>query len=192
MANKETAKPEATLDNIEERVMRRALELLNNPEQYAEAMAPQGGNPITLGPRVVAPTDWAKDQVEAAKSKATKWLEKSRRPKKVPSHAALAAAPKYYNRLEESIAEKRWDGAMAKVDEDLRLQVIEAVGSAGFSRGIEAHKPKVEAKVKLLQPLVLALAQALDAMPVATDSDREAKMLAARRGMIQIGKTLKK
>lgn len=182
---------QVTIDNIGERTIRRALELLNNPELYQAEMNKEEGNPISLGPRVTDPASWAADQIAAAKAKATKWLEKSRRPKKVPSVAALAANEKRIERLNQSLADKTWEGAMGKVDEDLRMQVIEKGGAAAFSSGIDRHSPKVDAKVKVLQPLVLALAQELDRMSVATDSEREAKMIAAKRGMQQIGKTLK-
>lgn len=182
---------QVTIDNIGEMMLRRLTEFINNPELYHAEMVKEEGNPITLGPRVTDAASWAKDQVEAAKAKATKWHERSKRPKKVPSQAALAAKEKWRNRLQEAIDENRWEGAMGKVDEDVRMQVIDNVGASGFSQGIERHKPKVDAKVKVLQPLVLALAQTLDDMPVATDTDREAKMIAAKRGMQAIGKTLK-
>jgi len=187
---KNTAEP-TSLDNFLERLEKRMTDYTEHPEDAEGLRESRGGNPITLGPRVVSPTDWAEDQVKAAKDKATKWLERSRKPKKVPSIAALEAKAKYRNRLEEALAGGHWEAAMGRVDEDLRLRIIEAVGSSGFSQGVERHKEKVTAKVKLLHPLVAALAVELDGMPVATDSDREARMLAARRGMIAIGKKMK-
>ena len=180
-----------TLEGFEDRMIRRAAELVTNPELYEAAMEDTVGNPITLGPRVVDAVTWTEDQISAAKNKATKWFERSKKPKKVPSQAALAAAAKWRNRLQEALDEKRWEGKMAKVDEDVRMQVIELVGASGFSQGIERHKPKAVAAVKNLQPLVLALAQEIDAMPQETDDQREARMLAAKRGMQRIGKTLK-
>jgi len=180
-----------TLEGFEDRMVRRALDLLANPEKIEAEMNKTGGNPITLGPRVVDAASWAEDQVTAAKAKATKWLEHSRRPKKVPSHAALAAKGKYRTKLEEALTGGVWEAAMGRVDEDLRMTIIEAVGSAGFSQGIERHKPKVIARVKELQPLVLALALEIDAMPQDTDDQREARMLAAKRGMQRIGRVRK-
>ena len=191
MVKKKNPTSEVTIDNIGELLLRRAKEFEASPELYQAQMESQSGNPITLGPRVTDPASWAKDQVEAAKNKSQKWLDKSRKPKKVPSQAALAANAKRIERLTQSLTDKTWEGAMAKVDEDVRLQVIEAVGTSGFAQGIERHKIKVEKKVAKLQPLVLALAQTLDGMPVSTDSEREAKMIAAKRGMQAIGKQLK-
>lgn len=192
--HKKVASPEeqsGTLEGFEDRMVRRALDLISHPEKLEAAQGEVVGNPITLGPRVVSAADWAEDQVTAAKNKAAKWLERSRRPKKVPSTAALAAKGKYRNKLEEALAGGYWEAAMGRVDEDLRMLIIEAVGATGFSQGIERHKPKVVARVKELQPLVLALAQEIDAMPQVTDDEREARMLAAKRGMQRIGRVRK-
>jgi len=180
---------QVTIDNIGSVSASILDEYLKDPEKYKAQMEDVGGNPITLGPRVPAAADWAADQVKGATGKAAKWLANSKRPKKVPSQAALAAKEKFYNRLREALDEGTWDKAMALVDEDLRLKIIEAVGESGFRSGVEAHKAKVEAAVKDLQPRVTALAEAIDKMPVATDDEREAKMLAARRGMIDIGRS---
>jgi len=186
-----TAAEGVNLGNFMDNLRSRMADFTAHPELVEEEMHKVGGNPITLGPRVASSADWAKDQVEAAKNKATKWLERSKRPKKVPSVAALAANAKRIERLNQSLADKSWESAMANVDEDLRLRVIEKGGAAAFSSGIDRHSEKVDAKVKKLQPLVLALAQTLDTMPVGTDSEREAKMIAAKRGMQEIGKKMK-
>lgn len=177
-----------TIDNIGSVSASILADYLKDPERYITQMEDVGGNPITLGPRVPAPADWAEDQVKGATGKAAKWLANSKRPKKVPSKAALDAQDKYFDRLQESITDKSWPKAMELVDEDLRLKIIENVGETGFRKGVEDHKPKVEAAVKDLQPRVVALAEAIDKMPVATDAEREARMLAARRGMIDIGR----
>lgn len=190
-ATQPATSPATGLDGFEERMLRRIAQFEEHPELLEEEMRKEGGNPITLGPRVASPTDWSADQVKAAKDKATKWLERSRRPKKVPSVAALAANAKRIERLQQSLTDMTWEAAMGQVDEDLRMRVIEKGGAAAFSSGVDRHSEKVEVKVKKLQPLVLALAMELDAMPVGTDSEREAKMIAAKRGMQAIGKKMK-
>jgi len=185
-------KSATTLDNFLETFAKELALVQKDPAGYVEANAPPTvGNPISLGDRVASPDKWATKQVDRAKAGATDWLENSKRPKKVPSKAALDAKDKYYDRLNTAIAEKRWEGAMSKVNEDVRLQVIDNVGTSGFTHGIDAHKPKVDLAVKDLQPRVLALAKTIDAMPQKSDSDREARMIAAKRGMQAIGKARK-
>lgn len=181
-----------TLDNFLENLAREMAKVEKDPAGYVEASKPPPvGNPITLGERVASSDKWAAKQVANAKAGANAWLENSLRPKKVPSKAALDAQDKYVDKMTTSLNEKRWQGAMGKVNEDVRLQVIQNVGASGFSQGVERHTPKVENAVKDLQPRVLALAKTLDGMPQKTDADREAKMIAAKRGMQAIGKARK-
>jgi hypothetical protein len=191
MSKPKKSNPATNLDNFLDKLSARIQDFTEHPERVEEEMNKVGGNPITLGPRVTDPASWASDQISAAKNKATKWLERSKRPKKVPSQAALEANEKRIERLQQSLTDKTWESAMANVDEDLRLQVLDKGGAAAFSSGIDRHSVKVDAKVKKLQPLVLALAQTLDGMPTGTDADREAKMIAAKRGMQEIGKKMK-
>jgi hypothetical protein len=50
---------------------------------------------------------------------------------------------------------------------------------------------KISRKIAALQPLVEALRKAIASMPDTTDSEREKKMTAARRGMIVVGQVMK-
>lgn len=192
MTRRKATSPEpAQADTIGGRAAEILAGFLADPEKYFTEMEDQVGNPITLGPRVTAPDDWAADQVAGATAKAKKWLDNSLKPKKDPRAAALAAAPKYQLKMAEALSDKAWEGGVERYDLDVRQQVIENVGQTGFTDGIRAHKPKVDAAVKDLQPRVLALAKAIDEMPVDTDADLEARMLAARRGMIDLGRARK-
>ena len=150
------------------------------------------GNPITLGPRVVSAADWSSDQVTSAKAKSGKWLARSKRPRKDPKERAKKAAGKYHANMEKALADLAWEAGIDAYDETLREMMIDECGETGFKAGIERKKKKVDARVAKLQPLVAALAATLDDMPVDTDDQREAKMIAARRGMIAIKEQLRK
>lgn len=161
-----------------------------DPAGYVEALRPPAvGNPITLGELVLSSDKWAAKQIKRATGAASDWLEGSLTPKAVPSKAALAANDKRIDKLQKSITDKTWEGAMAKVDEDERLETIRAGGAAAFSAGIEKRTGKITRVVDDLQPRVLALKKTLDGMSEKTDAEREAKMLAAKRGMQAIGKS---
>lgn len=171
-----------------EKNLKRAQE---DPEYVKGLSEKVVGNPITLGPRVADPVTWADDMQTAAKNKADKWLKNSLAPKKSPKERAKKAAKKYDNNMRAALDEKRWDAGIDAYDEDLRMQTIEAVGTTGFRAGLDAKKLKIEAKIKKLQPLVAALADTLDKMPVDTAEQRGAKMLAARDGMIAVKKQMR-
>lgn len=168
------------------------LDRITNDEDYAkEVFVGKMGNPISLGPRVKSAAEWVDDQVAGAKARSKRWLQNSLRPKKDPQQAALAAKGKYKQRMQESLDEDRWPSAIAGYDEAARVAVIEAVGEEGFRRGIDTHKPKLVAKVAKLQPLVASVAETIDKMPQDTDTEREARMIAARRLMLEVGKVMK-
>lgn len=159
-----------------------------DPELVKDMTSEHKGNPITLGARVLSPEEWADKQVKRASDAADAWLEHVQKPRRDPIKAALAASAKRANKIREALEQKKWDKAMAGVDEDLMFEIIRKRGAAAFRAGIEDRKAKVSARTKELQPMVTALAKSIDAMPDATDADREKRLLAARRGMIEIGK----
>jgi len=159
-----------------------------DPEFVKELTSEKQGNPVTLGPPVIDPTEWADKQVRNASNAASDWLKNVKRPRREPKKAALAAAPKREQKVRESLEQHKWEKAMEKVDEDLMYQTIDAIGTEGYRKGVEARKAKVRARAAELQPMVTALKKEIEAMPDVTDSDRSARLLAARAGMIAIGK----
>lgn len=186
------AKAEVTLDNFSAELDKTIKRMVTDEEFAAEVLIGKPeGNPVTLGPRVKSATDWVNDMVEGAKARASNWLKNTKNPKKDPKAAALAAKGKYDSNMRKALDEKRYEKGIAAYDESARDAVIDAVGTSGFSEGIERHRAKAVSKVTKLQPLVTALAKTLDAMPIDTDAQREAKMIAAKRGMQDIGKKMR-
>jgi hypothetical protein len=159
-----------------------------NPELAAEVMGPKQGNPVTLGSPVIPADEWADKQVRNASNASATWLKNVKRPRRNPLEAAIAAAPKRENKVKEALAQKKWEKAMAKVDENVMYATIDKRGESAFRAGIEDRKDKVLARVRELQPLVTAVATTIQSMPDATDADREKRLLAARKLMIEVGK----
>lgn len=176
-----------SLDDFESRFEKTLHRAMTDPTYMEEVTPPPVGNPITLGTPVISAEDWANKQVKNASAAASDWLKNVKRPRRNPKEAALAASAKREQKVRTSLEKKKWDKAMANVDLDQMMAVIDAVGAEGYRRGIEARKVKVAARTKELQPMVTALKKEIEAMPDATDADREARLLAARRGMIKIG-----
>lgn len=172
--------------------LQKNLKRAQEDPEYIEGLSTRKvGNPITLGPRVADPETWAEDMQTAAKNKAAKWLKNSLAPKKSPKERAKKAAKKYETNTREALDEKRWDKGIDTYDEDLRMQTIAAVGESGFRAGLDAKALKIKAKIGKLQPLVAALADTLDKMPIDTADQRAAKMIAARDGMVTIKKQMR-
>lgn len=187
MAPQITSQP-VTLDNFTQ-VLNGVLDrVTTDPEFAAEITSEKQGNPMTLGEPVIPASEWAEKQVSRAAAAAAEWAKNVKRPRRDPIKAAIAAAPKRAEKVRQSLEEKKWEKAMAKVDEALMYKVIEKRGASAFRAGVEDRRDKVVARVAELQPLVTALKKTIEAMPDVSDADREARLLAARRGMIEIGK----
>jgi len=112
-------------------------------------------------------------------------------PRKDPIAAAKAANARWKLRVQEAISNDSFSKGLDGVDIDMMYQMIQAAGEQSFVQGIAIRAPKIAAAIAKLQPLVLAMKKALDAMPCVTDTEREAKMIAAKRGMQAIGKQYK-
>ncbi len=164
---------------------------LNDPDYVKDLQSEKIGNPMTLGPRVVDAEAWTDDMTTAAKAKSAKWLANSLKPRKDPKDRARKAAKKYENNMREALEEKRWDKGIDSYDETVRQETIVAVGEAGFRSGIDTKKAKIKHKIAKLQPLVAAMTETLDQMPVDTSDQRAAKMIAARDGMLAVKKKMR-
>jgi len=148
------------------------------------------GNPISLGPRLPDAATWAADQVAGASAKADKWLKNTTAPKKNFKEEALKEKSKarFHDSMARVLSEKSWEGGMGKVNESETIQIIKDGGSGVYSSGVSRRKAKIERVVKELHADRLALASTIDDMSVATDAEREAKMIANKRGLQAIGK----
>jgi len=162
-------------------------DLAQHPEKYQHLQERKVGNPITLGPRVISAADWAKKQIERAQGAASTWAANVLAPRKDPVEAAIRADKKRKDKLDAAEKAGKWLAKMKKVDKDEMVETIKAVGSSGYSAGIGARTRKISRVVGELQPMTAALADAIDKLPEETDAQREARLLAARKGMIAIG-----
>lgn len=183
--------PEINLSNFET-LFSQVLETVDNGLGIsAEADLTLPDNPVTVGGRVKSATDWADKQIERSKNAGPDWLKGTLSPRKHPIEAAIAADGKRKQKLAEAEREGRWLASMRRVDVDEMYNTIEANGEAAYTAGITSREGKIRHKIDRLQPLVEGLAKTLDAMPQDTDAQREAKMIAAKRGMQAIGRKLR-
>jgi len=182
---------DVTLENLTASFNKVADTLENNPDSLNFNKPHGKGNPVMLGSRVIDPVAWAAKQSTRAIAASEDWLQGVLHPTSIPSEAAIKANAKRKDKLAQAEKEEKWLKAMQKVNPDEMYEIIKAVGSAGYKSGIETRKVKIERVVKELQPLVASVAATIDAMPNATDADREKRLIAGRRLMIEVGKKLR-
>lgn len=142
---------------------------------------------ITTGPTVISPDKWAAKMIARATAAGSDWLAGVTNPSRDPVQAAIAANAKYKAKLLASIQSDKWAKTMAKVDSGMIATIAQAIGAGGYTNGITARTAKINKVVADLQPRVMALKATIMAMPDVTDADREARMIAAKRGMQAIG-----
>lgn len=147
------------------------------------------GNPITLGPRLPSPEEHTRLQIQGAQNNASKWLQRTTHPKKNFKEEALRATSvdRYHNSMQRVLQHKLWSGGMALVDESETIATIERRGANVYSQGVADREAKILRRNKELHSDRLALAASIDALPVGTDAEREAKMIANLRGLKAIG-----
>ncbi len=149
------------------------------------------GNPITLGPRVASAEKQAKKLVDRASAASAEWFENVQHPKKNALIEGVKAEGKYADKMRQVIASGSRAKALGKVSDEDLLSGILAAGSGALADGVTKKAAKIARKRAVMQPLQIVLAQALDKLPTDTDSQRAAKMAAARKGMIAMGKVLR-
>ncbi len=146
---------------------------------------------MATGSRIPSADAWSKKQIERAAAAGNDWLDGTLNPRRDPVAAALAANDRRVARIQQSIADKTWEGAMKRVDAAATEATIRAVGAQGYANGVRARTDKIQSAVARLQPLVAAHVATIDALPAKSDADMEARMVANLRGMRAIGKKYK-
>jgi len=143
-------------------------------------------NPITK--RVLSPDKWVTRQINRAKAASEDWLAGIKDPSRDPIEAAIDAKDKFLDRLNAALKAGFWEKGLRKSSKAEIIAIVERLGTRVFEDGLDARAPKIRRVVGELQPLVQAVSDTIQGMPDKTDSDREKRLLQARRLMIEVGK----
>jgi len=143
-------------------------------------------NPVTK--KVISPDKWTKKQIERAKTGAEDWQANYIEKIDLMLEAGKAAEDKWADKMLTAIKEKRRLKGLEKVSAAEVRDIVNKLGSEVFTEGIESRQAKIAKVVSELQPLVQAVSDTIRSMPDKTDADREKRLIAARRLMIEVGK----
>ena len=154
---------------------------INDPaREFGAAPAP---NPPTIT-RVLDPSDWVDKQIKTLEAVGREnYLRGVKHPKKDPIKAGIAAQPKYEAKMKDPKVLARRATQLAKTNMDEWAVMAETLGADKLVDGVVKRRHKVERFVAKFQPLLKADLAKIDAMPDATESEREAKMLENKRGL---------
>jgi hypothetical protein len=112
-------------------------------------------------------------------------------PRRDPKAAAMRAEGKWANRVQEAITRKAYGAGIRNYDVAEAVTIATSDGGSAYTAGVAKRAAKIARVHQRLAPLLGGVSQAIQAMPQDTDGQREARLIAARRAMINVGKQLK-
>lgn len=129
--------------------------------------------------RLISPTDWLNRQLNTLKAVGeANYRVGVTKPKKDPILAGVAAEGKWANAMQKAIN----DGTRAKQLADVTIQEWEGyatnIGAPRLVDGVVRRQAKISTFLNAYVPELTSILANIDAMPTATVSDRNQKMLA--------------
>jgi hypothetical protein len=118
---------------------------------------------------------------------AQRYVEGMQNPRRDPKAAAKRAAGKWKDRVVEAANRGSYAAGIDRYDYAEAVQIATADGGQAYVQGAQKREAKVARAFARLAPLVAGVSTTIQNMPQDTDQQREARLIAARRQMIQVG-----
>ena len=122
---------------------------------------------------------------------ASRYVQGMQAPRRDPKQAALRAAGKYRQRTTEAIQRGAYEAGIQSYDVAEAVQTAISDGGQAYVSGAQRRAAKVQRAFTKLAPLLAGVSQAVQSMPQDTDQQREARLLQARKLMLQVGRQYK-
>lgn len=134
--------------------------------------------------RVISPDEWKKRQLDTLKAVGrTNYLTGIASPKADPIARGIATEDKYAAEVRKAIEAKSRKAALEKTDMAEWYRYAKDLGADKLVDGVVKREAKVGNFVSAFQPMLTSHLAKVDALPEATDSEREARMLENLRGL---------
>jgi len=134
--------------------------------------------------RILSPEDWKKRQLDTLKSVGeANYAVGIAKPAKDPIAAGIAAEDKYAAEVKKAIDAKSRAAALGKTTMAEWYKYSSELGKGRLVEGVTKREAKVSSFITSFQPMLSSHVGKIDAMPQATDGEREAKMLENLRGL---------
>lgn len=150
---------------------------------------------IAPGVRISNPGPDASTMVEryvtGVNNAGSRWVQGMQNPRRDPKQAALRAAGKWGQRTTEAIQSGAYAKGIQNYDVGEAVAIATADGGQAYVAGATKRQAKVQRSFQRLAPLLGGVSQAIQNMPQDTDAQREQRLLAARKMMINVGKQMK-
>lgn len=137
--------------------------------------------------RLLSPTEWKDRQIKTLTAVGEENYKVGiAKPKRDPIAAGIAAEPKYKNAMKKVLENESRRKGLEKTTMAEWYKYSSDLGANRLVEGVTKRVAKVEEFVRNWQPVLTDHLTSIDAMPDATDSEREQKMLANLRGLREL------
>jgi len=165
--------------------------LATDPDFYAALHGREIAPGIHINNPGPDPTKTAAKLVARATAAGADYVDGMRNPKRNPVEAAGRAEGKWADKLRAAMANKSYGKGVRKQNYPEAVEIATSDGGSAYSAGVSKRAAKIARVHADLMPRLGALSQAIQNMPQDTEGQREARLLAARRGAIAIGQARK-
>ncbi len=129
--------------------------------------------------RLISPSAWKERQIAALKSTGqANYMQGIDNPKADPIAEAIAAKGAWENGIREAKDNDRFVKGLQKSSFQEWQGYAKNIGAGKLVEGVTKREAKVAKFLNAWQPELASVLTSLDAMPIDTTSDRDAKMLA--------------
>jgi hypothetical protein len=134
--------------------------------------------------RVLSPEEWKKRQLDTLRAVGrSNYLAGIKSPKADPIDRGIKTEDKYAAETRKAIEKGSRKAALAKVTMADWYKYASELGADKLVDGVMKREAKVSGFITAYQPMLTAHLAKIDAMPEATDSDRENRVLENLRGL---------
>jgi hypothetical protein len=112
-------------------------------------------------------------------------------PRRNPKQAALAAAGKWANRVQQAIQRDSFRKGVGSYDEAAALQAATSDGGGAYAAGIQKRGAKIAAAFQRVIPAIAAVSGQVQQMPQDNEAQRTQRMVRNLELMRQVGERLR-
>jgi hypothetical protein len=165
--------------------------LVTDPDFYAALHGREIAPGIHIQNPGPDPARTAEKLVRRAQGAASDYVAGMQNPKRDPVQAAIRAKGKYADKVQEAIRNDSYARGVGKQNYAEAVQIATGDGGSAYTSGVSKRVAKIQRVHQDLMPRLGAVSQSIQQMPQDSDGQREARLLAARRAMIAVGKARK-
>jgi hypothetical protein len=129
--------------------------------------------------------------LEGVGNAASRYVQGMQNPRRNPKEAALRAKGKWANRTQEAIQRDAYAQGIQRYDVAEAVAIATGDGGMAYTQGAQKRADKVGRAMSRLAPLMAGVSTTIQNMPQDSDAQREARLLQARKLMIQVGQQYK-